>query len=206
MRRLHSALADRGLLDNTWIIIGADHGDYTGEKGLLHVPLIIAPPEGVRWPRGTHISGLVDQVDLFPTILGMAGTQAPEYAQGHDLVSWVQDGASEPLRDVAFAQVGDYHGSLGTTMPSGIAKAGRHPSLLQGARSPDFSYVRDLDYGDEAYDLRSDPSELVNLLGAGGQEPAEVVELRRRVDRWEDECIRLRDRLGVVPGFRGFDQ
>ena len=114
--------------------------------------------------------------------------------------------ASEPLRDVAFAQVGDYHGSLGTTMPSGIAEAGRHPSLLQGARSGDFSYVRDPDYGDEAYDLQSDPSELVNLLGAGGQEPAEVAELRRRVDRWEGECTQLRDRLGVVPGFRGFDQ
>jgi arylsulfatase A-like enzyme len=167
MRRLHSALADRGLLDNTWIIIGADHGDYAGDKGLytkteslyeclLHVPLIIAPPEGVRWPGGTHVSGLVDQVDLFPTILGMAGTQTPEYAQGHDLVSWVRDVATEPLRDVAFAQVGDYHGSLGTTMPSGIAKAGRHLSLLQGARSGDFSYVRDPDYGDEAYDLRTD--------------------------------------------------
>jgi len=217
MRRLHSALVDRGLLDNTWIIIGADHGDYAGEKGmytkteslyecLLHVPLIIAPPEGAQWPRGSHISGLVDQVDLFPTILGMAGAPVPDYAQGHDLVSWVSNGAAQPLRDVAFSQVGDYHGNLGTTMPSGIAKAGRHPSLLQGARSKEFSYLRDPDYGDEAYDLRSDPAELVNLLGPGGKEPAEVASLRGRVDRWEDECIQLRDRLGVVPGFRGFDQ
>lgn len=138
MRRLYSALADRGLLDNTWIIIGADHDDYAGEKGmytkseslyecLLHIPLIIAPPEGVQWPRDSHISGIVDQADLFPTILGLAGAPVSEYAQGHDLVSWVPNGAEQPLRDVAFSQVGDHHGSLGTTMPSGIAKAGRHP-------------------------------------------------------------------------------
>ncbi len=86
------------------------------------------------------------------------------------------------------------------------ARPRRHPRLFQGARGTEFSYIRDPDYGDEAYDLRSDPSELVNLLGAGGQEPAEVAELRRRVDRWEDDCMKLRDRLGVVPGFRGFDQ
>jgi hypothetical protein len=66
--------------------------------------------------------------------------------------------------------------------------------------------VRDPNYGDEAYDLRSDPTELVNLLGPGGTEPADVAALRDRVDRWEDECIELRDRLGVGPGFRGFDQ
>jgi arylsulfatase A-like enzyme len=153
MRRLYSALADRGLLDNTWIIIGADHGDYAGEKGmytkteslyecLLHIPLIIAPPEGVQWPMDSHISGLVDQVDLFHTILGLTGAPVPEYAQGHDLVSWVSNGTEQPLRDVAFSQVGDHHGSLGTTMPSGISKAGRHPSLLQEARSKEFSYVR----------------------------------------------------------------
>jgi arylsulfatase A-like enzyme len=218
MRRLFLALQERDLLDNTWIIISSDHGDYGGEKGLfmkteslyeclLHVPLVIVPPAEAQWPRGTHVSGLVDQADLFPTILGLAGVDVPEYAQGHDLVSWVAGGARRPLRDVVFAQVGDYHGSLGTTMPSGISKAGRHPSLLQSARSGQFSYVRDPDYGDEAYDLRSDPKELVNLLyERDAREPDEVTELRRRVDRWEEECLRLRDELKVVAGYRGFDQ
>ena len=131
----------------------------------------------------------------------MAGTPAPEYAQGHDLLSWVQGGARRPLRDVVFAQAGNYQGDLGTTVPNGIAKAGRHPSLLQGARSTEFSYVRDPDYGDEAYDLRSDPRELVDLLRPGAAlEPPEVAELRGRVDQWEQECLALRDELDVVPG------
>ena len=216
MSRLHDALAERGLLENTWFVLSCDHGDYTGEKGLfnkteslyeclLHVPLIIRPPDRVDAPRGEHISELVDLVDIFPTILGIAGIGAPTYAQGKDLMAWVRDGADEPLRDCLFAQVGGYHGHLKTTFPGGIAESGRHPGVLQGARTKEFSYVRDPDYGDEAYDLRKDPNELLNLLGAQGNgEPAEVGALRRRVDEWEQECLALREELGVVPGERGF--
>ena len=35
MQRLYDEMARRGLLHNTWVIIGSDHGDYTGEKGLF---------------------------------------------------------------------------------------------------------------------------------------------------------------------------
>ena len=227
MRRVYNALAERGMLENTWFIIASDHGDYTGEKGLfckseslyeclLHVPLIICPPANVGEMRSKRVAGLVDLVDLFPTALGIAGIPVPGYAQGHDLVSWVGEGCRQPLRDCVFAQVGDYHGFLKTTWPGGLPLSGRHPSLLQGARTERFSYVRDPDYGDEAYDLHSDPRELNNLLkeaGADGgkrcapdTEPTEVKALRRRVDEWEAECIGLRKELGVVPGDRGFSE
>jgi len=217
LRRLVAEMRRRGLMENTWVVISADHGDYGGEKGLftkteslyeclLHVPLIVVPPDGVPWNRGSKVSGLVDHVDLFPTILGIASVEVPEYAQGHDLVPWLRGGARGPLHEVLFSKVGDYHGSHGTTMPSGIALAGRHPSLLHGARTTEFSYVRDADYGDEAYDLRADPKELATLVGRGQPEPLEVANLRGRTDAWEEECLRLRDELRVVPGFRGFDQ
>jgi len=217
MQRLYQALSERGMLENTWIVFASDHGDYTGEKGLfgkteslyeclLHVPLIIRPPDCVNAPRGVKLSGLVDLVDIFPTILRIADIDVPEYAQGHDLMTWVNSEDQKPLRDCLFAQVGDYHGHLGKSNYGGT-KSGRHPGLLQGARTKEFSYVRDPDYGDEAYDLRKDPKELNNLLGDNSiKEPAEVSELRHRVDQWEQQCIELRNQLGVVPGYRGFDE
>ena len=218
MQRIYDALAARGLLDNTWIIFTSDHGDFTGEKGLftkteslyeclLHVPLVIAPPTGREAPRNRRVSGLVENLDLFASILGIAGVEVPEYAQSNDLVAWVEEGAERALRDCAFAQVGDYGGMLGQTLPGGIVPSGRHRSLLQGARSPDFSYTRDPDYGDEAYDLNRDPLELDNLLNPGRQTPPPAVDhLRRRVGEWETECIELRERLGIIPGARGFDE
>ena len=218
MRRIYDALKERDLLENTWIIIGSDHGDYTGEKGmfakteslyecLLHVPLIIAPPEGSETlpQRNTVVPGLVNTIDLFPTILGLAGVPVPRYAQGCDLIRWLQEGAHEPLHDCLFAQVGDYHGHLGTTYPTGMPEAGRHPGLLQGARTLEYAYVQDPDYGDEAYDLRTDPTEIKNLLADSGAEVATVVaKLRERISEFEQECLQLRDELGVVPGHRGF--
>ena len=215
MLRLYEAMEARGLLENTWVVTAADHGDFTGEKGLfakceslyeclLHVPLIVRPPDGSDLPRGMAIDGLVDLTDLFPSILAMAGVATPDYAQGSDLVAWVRGGRSEPLHEVVFAQVGGYHGALKTTFPTGMPESGRHPSVLQAARSPGSSFVHDPDYGDEAYDLRSDPAELRNLLNDRSGATLEIEELRRRAQIWQAECLRLREALAVVPGDRGF--
>lgn len=215
MHRVYHALEQRGMLDNTWVIMTSDHGDYTGEKQLfnkseslyeclLHVPLVIRPPDHVQAPRGRMVEGLVELVDLMPTILRLAGVDVPDHLQGHDLVEWMRSGTRRPLRDCAFASVGNYHGKLKTTWPAGMPASGRHPGLLRGARSLEASYVRDPDYGDEAYDLRHDPHELNNLFNRDGAVPREVDRLRRRVDEMEARCIRLREQLRLVPGDRGF--
>jgi arylsulfatase A-like enzyme len=216
MRRLWQELGRRGLLENTWIVFSSDHGDYLGEKGLfmkteslyeclLHVPLVIVPPAGVHAPRGETVGGLVELIDLFPTILGLAGVPVPGHSQGKDLVAWTGTTGRRPLRDCAFAAVGEYKGSLKSTFPTGLPEGGRHPQLLQGGRTLEHAFTHDPDYGDEAYDLRRDPWELENLLNQrGAAEPAEVAALRARVAGFEKECLRLRDRLGVVAGYRGF--
>lgn len=217
MQRLYQAMAERDLLENTWFIISSDHGDYTGEKGLfckteslyeclLHVPLIITPPLGMHAPRKQRMDELVNLVDLFPTILKIAGLPAPEYAQGFDLLAWMGAGARKTLRDCLFAQVGNYHGFLKTTWPHGIPLSGRHPSLLQGIRTKDYSYTRDADYGDEAYDLRKDPFELENLLNDQASMPEAIKVMNERMALFEEECINLRKTLKIVPGDRGFVQ
>ena len=67
----------------------------------------------------------------------------------------------------------------------------------------EFSYARDPDNGDEAYDLRSDPHELNNLLNPSNRcQQKGIDKLRKRVDQWEAQCIDLREKLGVVRGER----
>ena len=218
MRRLYDEMKHRGMLENTWIVFTSDHGDYATEKGmfakteslyecLLHVPMFVVPPVGSEVPKGERSDTLVESVDIFPTILGLAGIDIPSYVQGHDLRGWIEsasDGSPAiPLRENVFAQVGNYHGNLGTTFPTGMPAAGRHRSLLMRAASKEFSFVSDPDYGDEAYDLRNDPWELRNIAG-GEVERIEIAELRRAVEEWRINCEQIKAQLEIVPGERGF--
>jgi arylsulfatase A-like enzyme len=110
--RICAALQRLEVLDNTWIILTSDHADFMGEKGLfekcevpyeclLHVPLIIVPPSGITAPRGEVVGGLVQSVDLFPTMLSLAGLNVPDYTQGKDLLAWLQGGTRQPLHEAA---------------------------------------------------------------------------------------------------------
>ena len=215
MARLHTALEARGMLNNTWIVIGSDHGDYTGEKGLfnkseshykclLHVPLIIVPPHGSTAPEPQRIDGLVSSVDLFPTILNMARVDAPEN-QGKDLLGWARGGCSTPLHDAIFSGVGDYHGFIGTSWPSGMPAIGRHASLTHAIRTLDRTYIIDPDNGNEAYDLTTDPHELTNLTNYGMPPlDSHFTDMKDHLTNFIVECEDLRTRFDVVPGDRGF--
>jgi arylsulfatase len=215
MARVYRALKAKDLLENTWIILGSDHGDYTGEKGLfnkseslykclLHVPLVIVPPVGSDEPDARRFDDLVSAVDLFPTIANMAGLMPPTN-QGRDILGWVRGGATAPLRDAIFAQIGDYHGFIKTSWPSGMPQSGRHKSLTHAIRTQDRAYIHDPDNGDEAYELTSDPNELKNLLNPGAPNlDQEFEEMRTRLGEFVDECDEVRKRLGVINGDRGF--
>ena len=215
MARIYQALNDKGLLKNTWIILGSDHGDYTGEKGLfnkseslykclLHVPLVIVPPKGADELAPHRNPGLVSTVDLFPTILAIAGSKTPRN-QGKDILSWVRGGAENPLRDAVFAQIGEYQGFIKTSWPSGMPASGRHACLTHCIRTTTAAYIDDPDNGDEAYDLNADPNELVNLTNPGMPPLAKKYrDLKQQLDAFEQDCISLRTELGVIPGDRGF--
>jgi arylsulfatase A-like enzyme len=213
MSRLHDALSDRGMLENTWIIIGSDHGDYTGEKGLfnkseahykclLHVPLIIIPPKSQEEPEPQRIDELVSTVDLFPSILTMAGEAVPTN-QGRDVLAWMRTGHEKPLHDAIFSAIGDYHGYIGTSWPSGMPAAGRHASLTSAVRTKTHVYINDPDNGDEAYDLVADPFELENQTSEP-KLPEEFQILKEKLRDFDASCGALKAKLGVVDGDRGF--
>jgi sulfatase-like protein len=91
-------LKDSGLLDNTLVVITADHGEMLGENNgpvghgwyitpeLANVPLIILDPGH----PGYHVNDTIgSQVDLMPTILDTLGIPLPagELYQGASLYS-----------------------------------------------------------------------------------------------------------------------
>ncbi len=211
--RLIEALEQRGMMENTWVIFTSDHGDYAGEKGLfaksealyaclLHVPLLVIPPANLQTPRGVRVSSLVETCDIYATILGIAGIQAPYEHQSSDLLETASGNTLIP-REYVYSQVGDYHGYLGCSLPGGMPASGRHASLVRSIRDMEMSYIRDPDFSDEAYDLIKDPYELVQV--SSKPEYAEKIDvLKQKLDQFEQSCESLRARLGVIHGPRGF--
>jgi len=89
--RLLQHLRERGLYEDMWIVVTADHGELMGDHGMwghgnslsqaeVHVPLIVKEPGAAR-PRGTDDT-IVQQVDVMPLLLGRIGLPFPPNMQG----------------------------------------------------------------------------------------------------------------------------
>ncbi len=85
--RLFAYLKASGALDDTLVIITADHGEAHGDHNfvghsfvvhqeLVHVPLIIRDPNGV-FPAGKRVTTNVSTRRIFHTVLELAGIQPP---------------------------------------------------------------------------------------------------------------------------------
>jgi arylsulfatase A-like enzyme len=90
--RILEALARRGELDRTLVIVTSDHGEMLGDHWMLgkagffpqafHVPLIVRHPAGAR---GARIKAFTEQVDLMPTVLESLGLTVPLQCDGRSL-------------------------------------------------------------------------------------------------------------------------
>jgi len=105
-----SALEQRSLLDNTWLVYTSDHGEMGGNHGLMskcvlyepavRVPLIVRPPGGCP-PR--VVGSLVEHVDLPATIREIAGAPDVTASEGRSLLDCINSG-SVPDRQVSVSE------------------------------------------------------------------------------------------------------
>jgi arylsulfatase A-like enzyme len=108
---LMGELKRRQLYDQALIVVCADHGESFGEHRQfahsgepfdeqVHVPLVIKFPAGRH--AGKRHPGLVELVDLLPTVLDLAGVSLNEVAiNGHSLLPILEGTASD--REYAYS-------------------------------------------------------------------------------------------------------
>jgi arylsulfatase A-like enzyme len=106
--RLRTALEETGLLERSVLIVSADHGEALGEHGFighapqlyeeaLHIPLIVRLPRGTG-PAGLRVQGLVDLLDLGPTLVDIFGTPAGKARmEGRSLLPMLAGAAGKPV-------------------------------------------------------------------------------------------------------------
>jgi len=205
--RFMDHLAAKGLLENTWVILTSDHGDFTGEHGLfakahamydclLHVPLVIMPPKG-SGGSGRHVPNLNQSHDLFPTILDIAGIDTPDNCQARSLIGLMDgSGGGAPVHEYCFASAGMI-GNPMACFPQGIPERGFHRDMINMVRTDRCKYIEDATNGDEFYDLARDPHELGNTIDTAPQ-PV-LAELRDALSQHRKECRDMRRAAGYAP-------
>lgn len=154
---LMHGLEELGLAQNTVVLFLSDHGEMAGDHwlwakgpkffdGALRVPGIIAAPG--RLPSGEAADGLVETIDLLPTLLEMVGVKTPAQVQGRSRLGLLQ-GAEDGAREDVFTEYHDHNES---------------GDRLFGLRTTKWRITcyQDRPYG-ELYDIEADPDQLHNL-------------------------------------------
>lgn len=158
-------LEEGGVLDDTLVILMADHGDGMGSHQMAtkqvsfyeetaRVPFIAAGP-GV--PKGgQRVATLTSLLDLFPGLCEYAGVDVPEGLSGVSFAPLLAGGAIE--REFVAAE---WYSEWGCTVSPGRmirSERFKYTSYLEGSGGAD-----DPTGGEELYDLARDRGEMVNL-------------------------------------------
>uniref|UniRef100_A0A667YQW3 Arylsulfatase K n=1 Tax=Myripristis murdjan TaxID=586833 RepID=A0A667YQW3_9TELE len=156
-----SALRETGLLNNTVVIFTADHGDLAMEhrqfykmsmfEGSSHVPLLITGP---GFMSGLQVSQPVSLVDLYPTIMDIAGISAPGDVSGHSLLSLPSKSSADPPKLHPDWVLSEYHG----------CNANASTYMLRTGQWKYIAYADGLSIPPQLFDLTRDKEELQNVV------------------------------------------
>jgi arylsulfatase A-like enzyme len=163
---LFAELSERGILENTVVIVTSDHGELLGERGLyghgsslyaetLRVPLLIRFPP--RMPKDARVRNLVGLLDLPATVLDLTGDENQTAFPGSSLRRFFDErpvGSNEAAPAMIFSELRDafvpswYPGSKGD---------------MQSLMTEQYHYIHNGDGKEELYDRKADPKELNDL-------------------------------------------
>jgi arylsulfatase A-like enzyme len=155
-------LENRGVLDDTLVVITSDHGEQFGEHGLvlhanslykqaLHVPLVVVHASQV--PAGVRVAEPVSLRDLAATIVDLAGT-----------------GEATPFPGVSLRGAWSGSPSAASLALAHLTKARNRPDWYPNGTGPmeslvegRYHYIRDARGAEQLYDVLADPAETEDL-------------------------------------------
>jgi arylsulfatase A-like enzyme len=192
--RLIDQLQRRGILDRTWVIVVADHGESFGEHAgvfhhgtslyqtELHVPLVIVPPAAGR-PPSRVVTEPVSLRDLAATIVDGLGLRADSPFAGESLLARAANGPARP--SPADPEAGDR--ALAEVVP--LDGLNPDPAQLLELRWPmaaltdgDWKYIRrEGEVREELFHSARDPREQHDLSGDPAMRPT-LERMRRALD------------------------
>ncbi len=170
-------LKDLGLYGNTIIVNTSDHGDMdTYHRLVFKGPFMYE--HMMRIPMSIRVPGIAGKtspyqwvnVDTVPTLLELAGA-SPYTCDGQSVVPIINKRGRQPERDFV---IGQYYGKQTWVNP------------IRTIRTREWKYNLYTDWGEELYNLKEDPEELVNLAASRQYETVRK-QLRKQLVDWMEE-------------------
>jgi len=174
-------LRERGLYEETLVVVTADHGEEFGEHGVYRehwsthdgtqrVPMLVKPPANVDYEAGPR-DHLVTNVDMAPTIADYAELDVPDAWQGRSLRPVLEDPDAD-WRDRIVVDHGLY-------------------TAQRAVRTDRYKFIRTFNPGPyghvtpdrQLFDMQEDPWEQTDI---SGERPELVEELEGEMTRWAE--------------------
>ncbi|HUU20825.1 MAG TPA: sulfatase [Sedimentisphaerales bacterium] len=199
--RVIKYLESNNLAEDTLVMYMGDNGFVFGEHGLIdkrhmyeesmRVPFLAWCP-GMIEP-GSIIEELIQNIDIAPTVMDVAGLDTPERMDGQSFLPILQ-GKKTPWRDSAF-----YEYYWERNFP--------HTPTTHGVRTNRYKYIHyhgiwDID---ELYDLRNDPEEMNNLIDSPEHQDL-IKQLNNRMFEWLEKTDGMLIPLRRDQGFRAIER
>jgi arylsulfatase A-like enzyme len=186
IQKLLDEMRSLGLLEDSLVIVTADHGEELGEHNswfehgplpyntTARVPMLVF---GKGVPAGRRVERPVELVDLYPTLRDLVAPSREVHGlEGKSLLPWLQP--KEPRETVA------------SEFRYSFSEAGERPHYFRSVQDGAWKLVQAFGHrgrqatapgGWELYDLAADPAETVNVAGA---KSGELRRLRAALLRW----------------------
>jgi arylsulfatase A-like enzyme len=191
LSKVFQALRKTGLMDDTILIITADHGENLGDHGfighgnilydtMLHLPLIVRYP-GVFEPGGT-IDTPVTLPDVFPTVLDLIDGWSPELEEQIEGASFFPERLDDRPYPFTVSQRRAH-------IPAMRKRYADYPDFdfmpyavnARALRDQRWKYIQHEDGREELYDLQADPDEEQDLAA---EQPETVARLRAQLAKF----------------------
>ena len=181
--RVTEALRAAGRLDDTILVVLADHGELVGEHGIfghgfaLYEPMIRVPFL-IRYPRrleaGARVTTPVSTVGVYATVFDLLGIELPAPVHVASLVPAVGGGPpGGPALSERFAAQ-----AVSTTEEDPLSRA---DVRFRSYRAGSMKLIEASDGTDYLFDLEADPGETRDLASS---DRAEVARLKGELNRW----------------------
>lgn len=195
-------LEETGLDRSTLVMYMGDNGFSLGEHGLIdkrhmyeesiRVPFLASCP-GLIEP-GSTIPRMVQNIDIAPTLLDLAGVDIPDYMDGRSMLPLFKNENTPSWRDLIFYE---YYWEW------------NYPQTptVHGVRTDQYKYMHyhGIWDDDELYDIEKDPDEMHNLFHEPEYQDM-VNGLNNRVFQWLEETRGMNIPLRRTKGERKADR